>query len=97
MGPNQGVTMTSASSWSPGTGLRLLRGRDSKEAPESQDVNIDADEGDGIPIQLLGEPRTLGLSDRDMEALLEATANPLPPNEAMLRAMKRWREHGSLM
>jgi uncharacterized protein (DUF1778 family) len=29
------------------------------------------------------------LSDRDMDALLEAIANPPPPNEAMLRAIAR--------
>jgi hypothetical protein len=32
-----------------------------------------------------------------MEALLDAIANPPPPNEAMLRAKVRWREHGSPM
>ena len=34
----------------------------------------------------------LELSDRDMDALLEAIANPPPPNEAMLRSIARWRE-----
>lgn len=37
------------------------------------------------------------LTDRDMDALLEAIANPPPPNEAMLRAAARWRERGSPM
>jgi uncharacterized protein (DUF1778 family) len=32
------------------------------------------------------EQYLLELSDRDMDALLEAIANPPPPNEAMLRA-----------
>lgn len=39
----------------------------------------------------------LELTDRDMDALLEAIANPPPPNEAMLRAAARWRERGSPM
>ncbi len=33
----------------------------------------------------------LELTDRDMDALLEAIANPPPPNEAMLRSIARWR------
>lgn len=34
----------------------------------------------------------LELSEGDMEALLEAIANPPPPNDAMLRSIARWRE-----
>jgi uncharacterized protein (DUF1778 family) len=41
------------------------------------------------------EAQVLELSDRDMEALLAALANPPAPNEAMLRSIQRWREHGS--
>jgi hypothetical protein len=67
----------------------------SKDEPESQDMITDAEPIDDIPIELLGEPQTLELSDRDMEALLEAIANPPPPNEAVLRAIARWRAHGS--
>jgi uncharacterized protein (DUF1778 family) len=36
----------------------------------------------------------LELSDRDMDALLEAIANLPEPNAAMLRSIARWREHG---
>lgn len=32
------------------------------------------------------------LSERDMEALLDAIENPPEPNEAMLRAISSWRE-----
>jgi hypothetical protein len=69
----------------------------SKDEPESQDMITDAEPIDDIPIELLGEPQILELSDRDMDALLDAIANPPPPNEAMLRAIARWREHGSPM
>lgn len=41
------------------------------------------------------EVQVLELSDRDMDALLAAIENPPPPNEAMLRAVARWRERGS--
>jgi uncharacterized protein (DUF1778 family) len=41
------------------------------------------------------EQYLLELSDRDMDALLDAIANPPPPNAAMLRAAARWRERGS--
>ncbi|MBA2595991.1 MAG: DUF1778 domain-containing protein [Chloroflexia bacterium] len=41
------------------------------------------------------EPRFPELSDRDMDALLDAIANPPPPNAAMLRAVERWRKSGS--
>ena len=41
------------------------------------------------------EQHYLELSDHDMDALLEAIANPPPPNDAMLRSIARWREHGS--
>lgn len=44
---------------------------------------------------LQGDPIVLELSDRDMDALLAAIANPPPPNAAMLRAAKRWRDLGS--
>ena len=43
------------------------------------------------------EQHYLELTQRDMDALLEAIANPPPPNEAMLRAAARWRERGSPM
>ncbi len=43
------------------------------------------------------EQYLLELSDRDMDALLEAIANPPQPNAAMLRAAARWRERGSPM
>jgi uncharacterized protein (DUF1778 family) len=48
-----------------------------------------ADKADAI----IQEQRILELTDRDMEALLAALANPPPPNEAMLRSIARWREH----
>lgn len=67
----------------------------SKGEPETQDIIADIEPIGDIPIELLGEPQTLELSNRDMEALLEAIAHPPPPNEAMLRAIARWREHGS--
>lgn len=67
----------------------------SKDEPESLDVINDAEAIDEIPIELLGEPQTLELSDHDMEALLEAIANPPPPNAAMLRSIARWRNLGS--
>jgi uncharacterized protein (DUF1778 family) len=41
------------------------------------------------------EQYCLEITDRDMDALLEAIANPPPPSAAMLRAAARWREHGS--
>ena len=44
---------------------------------------------------IAAEVQVLELSDRDMDALLEAIANPPPPNEAMLRSIARWREHFS--
>lgn len=43
------------------------------------------------------EVQVLELSNRDMDALLAAIENPPPPNEAMLRAVARWRAHGSPM
>jgi len=43
------------------------------------------------------EQHYLELTDRDMDALLAAIANPPPPNAAMLRAAARWRERGSPM
>ena len=33
------------------------------------------------------------LSDWDMDTLLDAIANPPPPNAAMLRSLDRWRKH----
>ena len=38
------------------------------------------------------EPRIPVLTDLDMDALLDAIANPPPPNAAMLRSIARWRE-----
>ena len=67
----------------------------SNDEAKPQDVITDIEPTDDIPIELLREPQTLELSDRDMEALLETIANPPPPNDAMLRAIARWREHGS--
>jgi uncharacterized protein (DUF1778 family) len=61
------------------------------------DNTEDATAMDDVPIALLKEPQTLELSDRDMDALLDAIANPPPPNEAMLRSIARWRERGSPM
>ena len=69
----------------------------SRDELKSQDNYSDIEPTDDIPFELLGEPQSLELSERDMEALLDAIANPPPPNEAMLRAMARWREHGSPM
>ena len=69
----------------------------SKNQPKRQDAIDDAEEIDDISIELPGETQILELSDRDMEALLEAIANPPLPNEAMRRAAARWREHGSPM
>jgi hypothetical protein len=40
------------------------------------------------------EPTVLELTDRDMDALLDAIANPPAPNDAMRRAIARWRELG---
>jgi uncharacterized protein (DUF1778 family) len=47
-----------------------------------------ADKADAI----IQEQRILELSDRDMEALLAALANPPAPNEAMRRSIARWRQ-----
>lgn len=69
----------------------------SKNQPKRQDAIDDAEEIDDISIELPGETQILELSDRDMEALLEAIANPPLPNEAMRRAAARWRERGSPM
>lgn len=41
---------------------------------------------------IIREQRLLELTDRDMDALLAATANPPEPNPAMCRAIARWRE-----
>lgn len=46
---------------------------------------------------IIREHRLLELTDRDMEALLSAIAEPAPPNDAMRRSIARWREHGSPM
>jgi uncharacterized protein (DUF1778 family) len=43
------------------------------------------------------EQYLLELSDRDMDALLDAIARPPAPNAAMLRAAARWQERGSPM
>ena len=50
-----------------------------------------ADKADAI----IQEQRILELTDRDMEALMAALAEPPEPNEAMLRSAVRWRERGS--
>jgi uncharacterized protein (DUF1778 family) len=42
--------------------------------------------------EIVREQHYLELSERDMEALLDAIANPPAPNEAMLRSIARWRE-----
>ncbi len=44
---------------------------------------------------IIREQHILELTDRDMDALLAALENPGTPNEAMLRSIARWREHGS--
>ena len=41
------------------------------------------------------DQHVLEITDRDMDALLAAIANPPAPNEAMLRSVARWREHGA--
>jgi uncharacterized protein (DUF1778 family) len=41
---------------------------------------------------IIREQRLLELTGRDMDALLDAISNPPPPNEAMQRAVARWRE-----
>ena len=38
-------------------------------------------------------PHNLELSDRDMQAPRDTIENPPPPNEAMLRAIARWRSN----
>jgi uncharacterized protein (DUF1778 family) len=40
---------------------------------------------------ILGAHHVLELSERDMDALLDAIANPPEPNDAMLRSIARWR------
>jgi uncharacterized protein (DUF1778 family) len=40
---------------------------------------------------ILERQHILELSDRDMDALLDAIANPPEPNDAMLRSIARWR------
>jgi uncharacterized protein (DUF1778 family) len=44
--------------------------------------------------EVIREQYILELTDRDMDALLEAIANPPEPNDAMLRSIARWRELG---
>jgi uncharacterized protein (DUF1778 family) len=44
--------------------------------------------------EVIREQYILELTDRDMDALLEAIANPPEPNEAMRRAVARMRELG---
>ena len=46
---------------------------------------------------IIHQQRILELTDRDMDALLTALAEPPEPNEAMLRSAARWRERGSPM
>jgi uncharacterized protein (DUF1778 family) len=43
---------------------------------------------------IIREQHLLELTDRDMDALLAAIADPPAPNEAMLRSIARWRELG---
>jgi uncharacterized protein (DUF1778 family) len=45
--------------------------------------------------EVIREQHILELSQRDMEKLLAAIENPPAPNEAMMRAVARWREHGA--
>ena len=45
--------------------------------------------------EIIRDHRALELSDRDMEALLDAIAHPPAPNEAMMRSIARWRKHGA--
>lgn len=45
--------------------------------------------------EIIREHRLLELSDRDMEALLEAVERPPSSNDAMLRSVTRWRKHGT--
>lgn len=47
-----------------------------------------ADKADAI----LREQHLLELTERDMEALLAALADPPPPNDAMRRSLAIWRE-----
>lgn len=42
---------------------------------------------------ILQDQHILELTDRDMDALRDAIANPPPPNDAMLRSVARWRAH----
>jgi uncharacterized protein (DUF1778 family) len=42
---------------------------------------------------VLRQEHYLELSDRDMEMMLEAIENPPPPNDVMLRAAARWKNH----
>jgi uncharacterized protein (DUF1778 family) len=44
---------------------------------------------------IVREQHVLELTERDMEALLDAIANPPAPNAAMLRSIARWRDHGA--
>ena len=69
----------------------------SKDYPEPQGVINGAEAIDEVPIELLAEPQIIDLSDRDMDALLEAIANPPPLTPAMERSIARWRERGSPM
>ncbi len=55
-------------------------------------TNYDAEAITDEEILLAQEPQVLELSDRDMDALLAAIANPPPPNAAMLHSIARWRE-----
>lgn len=45
--------------------------------------------------EIIREHRLLELSDRDMEALLEAVEQPPAPNDAMMRSIARWKKHGA--
>jgi uncharacterized protein (DUF1778 family) len=50
-----------------------------------------ADKADSV----IWEQRLLALTDRDIDALQAALADPPAPNEAMLRAIARWRDRGA--
>ena len=45
--------------------------------------------------EIIREQRSLELSDRDMDALLDAIDHPPAPKEAMMRSIARWRNHGA--
>lgn len=50
-----------------------------------------ADKADAV----IREQRLLALTDRGMDVLRAALADPPAPNEAMLRSIARWRDRGA--